>query len=63
MLKDRGLPAGFADDVAALTAGVADGSLAATTSAVHDLTGQAPRTFDQFLSANSEPLRAAFGRS
>jgi hypothetical protein len=40
---------------------VARGSLAATTSAVHDLTGLAPRTFDQFISANLPTLEAVFG--
>jgi uncharacterized protein YbjT (DUF2867 family) len=38
-LKARGLPPQFADDVAELARGVADGSLAATTPAVRDLTG------------------------
>jgi NAD(P)H dehydrogenase (quinone) len=61
MLKARGLPAGFADDVAALAGEVADGSLAATTPAVRDLTGRAPRTFDQFINANRAALEAAFG--
>jgi NAD(P)H dehydrogenase (quinone) len=60
-LKVRGLPAWFADDVAALSGEVADGSLAATTSAVRDLTGRAPRTFDQFVAANFQALQAAFG--
>jgi NAD(P)H dehydrogenase (quinone) len=59
-LQARGLPAAFAGDVAALAAEVADGSLAATTPAVRDLTGQAARTFDEFLTANSHALRAAF---
>jgi NAD(P)H dehydrogenase (quinone) len=60
-LQSRGLPAAFADDVAALGAEVADGSLAATTSAVRDLTGRAPRTFDQFIEASRPALEAAFG--
>jgi uncharacterized protein YbjT (DUF2867 family) len=59
-LVGRGLPASFAGDVAALAAEVADGSLAATTPAVRDLTGRAPRTFDEFLVANSPALHAAF---
>lgn len=58
-LKTRGLPAGFADDVAALAGGVADGSLAVTTHAVRDLTGRAPRTFDQFIAANVTALEVA----
>jgi NAD(P)H dehydrogenase (quinone) len=60
VLKARGLPAQFADDVAALGREVADGSLAATTPAVRDLSGGAPRTFDQFTAANREALHAAF---
>jgi NAD(P)H dehydrogenase (quinone) len=59
-LLARGLPTAFADDVAALAGEVAEGSLAATTSAVCDLTGRAPRTFDQFLTANAQALHAAF---
>jgi NAD(P)H dehydrogenase (quinone) len=62
-LKARGLPARFADDVAALSADVAEGSLAATTPAVRDLTGRAPRTFDQFIAANLQALQAAFGHA
>jgi NAD(P)H dehydrogenase (quinone) len=50
-LKAQGLPAAFADDVAVLCAGVARGELAATTTAVRDLTGQPPRSFDQFLAS------------
>jgi NAD(P)H dehydrogenase (quinone) len=48
-LTAQGLPAGFADDVAALMKGVAAGEMAETTSAVRDLTGRAPRTFEEFL--------------
>lgn len=59
-LEARGLPARFAADVAALGREVAEGSLAATTPAVRDLTGRAPRTFDQFVAANLPALRAAF---
>jgi NAD(P)H dehydrogenase (quinone) len=62
-LKSRGLPERFADDVAALAAGVGAGSLAATTPAVHDLTGHPPRTFDQFISANLPALRTALGHA
>jgi NAD(P)H dehydrogenase (quinone) len=62
-LKARGLPARFADDVAALAGEVAQGSLAATTPAVRDLTGRATRTFDQFIAANLPALRTAFGRA
>jgi uncharacterized protein YbjT (DUF2867 family) len=59
-LKAGGLPPGFADDVAALAHEVSDGSLAATTPAVRDLTGRTPRTFDQFIAANLPALRTAF---
>ena len=60
-MKTRGLPAGFADDVAALAGEVAGGALAVTTPAVRDLTGRAPRTFDQFITANLTALEAALG--
>ena len=60
-LKARGLPAGFADDVAALAGEVAGGALAVTTPAVHDLTGRAPRTFDQFITVNVAAMEAALG--
>jgi NAD(P)H dehydrogenase (quinone) len=60
-LKTRGLPAGFADDVAALASDVAGGALAVTTPAVRDLTGRAPRTFDQFITANLTALEAVLG--
>ncbi len=59
-LTARGVPAGFAADVAALGRDAARGAMAATTTAVRDLTRRAPRTFDQFLGANREALRAAF---
>jgi uncharacterized protein YbjT (DUF2867 family) len=48
-LAAQGVPAGFAADVAALYAEVAGGALAGTTTTVENLTGRAPRTFDQFL--------------
>jgi NAD(P)H dehydrogenase (quinone) len=60
-LLARGLPRQFADDVATLGCEVAQGSLAATTSTVHDLTGHDPRTLDQFIAANLPALRAIFG--
>jgi NAD(P)H dehydrogenase (quinone) len=60
-LKTRGLPAEFADDVATLAGEVAGGALAVTTPAVRDLTGRAPRTFDQFIAANVTALEAALG--
>jgi NAD(P)H dehydrogenase (quinone) len=54
-LKQQGLPAAFADDVAVLCEAVARGELAATTAAVHDLTGAHPRSFDQFLASTPPP--------
>lgn len=57
-LTSQGLPPGFADDVAVLSAGVANGSMATTTSAVEDLTGRPARTFEDFLAANQAALRA-----
>jgi hypothetical protein len=60
-LKTRGLPAGFADDVAALAGEVAGGALAVTTPAVRDRTGRAPRSFDQFITANVTAMEAALG--
>jgi len=60
-LTTRGLPAGFADDVATLAGEVAGGALAVTTPAVRDLTGGALRTFDQFITANMTALEAALG--
>ncbi|MQY04709.1 SDR family oxidoreductase [Actinomadura macrotermitis] len=57
-LRSQGLPARFAEDVAVLLKEVAAGSLAATTTAVQDLTGRPPRTFAEFVSANREALAA-----
>ena len=57
-LRSQGLPPRFSDDIAVLLREVASGSLVATTSAVRDLTGRAPRTFEEFLATNSEALRA-----
>ncbi|MDR8409060.1 hypothetical protein MTP10_09945 [Nonomuraea sp. 3-1Str] len=56
-LRARGLPASFADDVTELSRQVATGYLAATTTAVQELTGRPPRTFAQFAAANAEALR------
>ncbi|HEV2638150.1 MAG TPA: NAD(P)H-binding protein [Actinocrinis sp.] len=56
-LKAQGLPAQFAADVAALYAEVAGGSLADTTPAVHDLTGQPATTFAEFLARERDLLR------
>ncbi|WP_431915349.1 NAD(P)H-binding protein [Nonomuraea jabiensis] len=56
-LRVQGLPARFADDLAELSRQVARGSMAATTTAVRDLTGREPRTFGDFLADNAEALR------
>jgi NAD(P)H dehydrogenase (quinone) len=59
-LTALGLPAAFAEDVAALFAEVATGRLAPTTTAVADLTGRPARTFDEFLRDNAETIRASW---
>ncbi|MFE5565881.1 SDR family oxidoreductase [Amycolatopsis japonica] len=62
-LASNGLPTGFAQDVAALFAEVAEGRLAPTTDAVADLTGRPPRTFDDFLRENAETIRESWSGS
>ncbi|GAA2208959.1 SDR family oxidoreductase [Nonomuraea monospora] len=62
-LREQGLPAGFADGVSVLSQEVASGALAATTTAVQDLTGRPARTFEEFLTANVDALRAALPSS
>ncbi len=57
-LRAQGLPPRFTEDVAVLTQGLASGTAAPTTTAVRDLTGRAPRTFDEFLVAHHEALAA-----
>lgn len=59
-LVSAGLPEAFAMDVAALFTEVADGKLAATTTAVADLTGRPARTFDDFLRDEAETVRASW---
>jgi uncharacterized protein YbjT (DUF2867 family) len=59
-LTALGLPAAFAEDVAALFTEVAGGRLAPVTTAVADLTGRPARTFDDFLRDNAETIRAAW---
>jgi NAD(P)H dehydrogenase (quinone) len=59
-LKTRGLPEPFTNDIAALSRQVAAGSMATTTPDARNLTGRAPRTFDEFAVVNREALRAAF---
>jgi uncharacterized protein YbjT (DUF2867 family) len=51
-LRARGLPGWFVDDLLWLYADLASGGLSEVTTAVSDLTGRAPRTFDEFLAAN-----------
>ncbi|GLL02178.1 NmrA family NAD(P)-binding protein [Dactylosporangium matsuzakiense] len=48
----RGLPEWFAADVVELWREVAAGSLSTVTTAVRDLTGRGPRTFDEFLATS-----------
>jgi NAD(P)H dehydrogenase (quinone) len=59
-LKAQGLPGSFADDIATLSHEVAAGSMTTTSPDVRNLTGRAPRTFDQFIAVNREALHAAF---
>lgn len=59
-LAALGLPDGFAEDVAALFAEVAGGSLASTTTSVTDLTGRPARSFDDFLRDNAEVIRRSW---
>ncbi len=57
-----GAPTHFAEDVAALCANVADGTLSTTTTAVTDLTGHQAKTFADFLADNRETIRASWTR-
>ncbi|MBL7253143.1 NmrA family NAD(P)-binding protein [Paractinoplanes lichenicola] len=50
-LTAQGLPTPFAADIVDLWGAVTGGSLSTTTSAVRDLTGRDPRTFDEFLAS------------
>ncbi|MET8744222.1 NmrA family NAD(P)-binding protein [Streptomyces sp. NPDC004728] len=54
----QGLPRRFAEDLAFLVKEVAAGSQATTTTAVRDITGRLPRTFDDFLVAHLRALQA-----
>ncbi|MER5614489.1 NmrA family NAD(P)-binding protein [Streptomyces sp. NPDC002215] len=54
----QGLPRWFAEDLAFLVKEVAAGSQATTTTAVRDITGRLPRTFDDFLVAHLRALQA-----
>jgi NAD(P)H dehydrogenase (quinone) len=51
-MKSRGMPAQFADDLGTMMGYIAKGGAPKPTSTVKDLTGRAPRTFEQFLSDN-----------
>ncbi|MER5757374.1 NmrA family NAD(P)-binding protein [Streptomyces sp. NPDC002088] len=57
-MRSQGLPPRFADDLAFLVKEVAAGSQATTTTTVRDITGRPARTFDDFLAANLQSLRA-----
>ncbi|MFD6103312.1 hypothetical protein ACFWFQ_11655 [Nocardia salmonicida] len=62
-LAARGLPAGFVTDVAELHVDIAEGVAAHTTSAVADLTGASPGTFDEFLADRRQDPPIPAGRS
>ncbi|MFJ6181767.1 SDR family oxidoreductase [Streptomyces sp. NPDC092295] len=51
-LRAQGLPGWFVDDLLRLYAEMAAGAMSEVTTAMRELTGRAPRTFDEFL-ANS----------
>ncbi|MFD7067230.1 SDR family oxidoreductase [Streptomyces sp. NPDC059913] len=57
-MRSQGLPRWFAEDLAFLVKEVASGSQAETTTTVRDITGRPARTFDDFLAANLQSLRA-----
>ncbi|SHN16790.1 NmrA family NAD(P)-binding protein [Actinacidiphila paucisporea] len=57
-VKSQGLPPQFAEDLAFLVKEVAAGAQATTTTTVRDITGRPARTFDEFLAANLQSLRA-----
>lgn len=57
-LRAQGLPGWFVDDLLSLYAEMAAGEMSEVTTAVRELTGRAPRTFDQFLAANQPPTHA-----
>ncbi|MEU0630460.1 NmrA family NAD(P)-binding protein [Streptomyces sp. NPDC005989] len=62
-MASQGLPRRFAEDLAFLVKEVAAGSQATTTTTVRDITGQLPRTFDDFLVAHLRDLQAVAIRS
>ncbi|MER0245892.1 SDR family oxidoreductase [Streptomyces sp. HSW2009] len=55
-LRAQGLPDWFVDDLLQLYADMAAGSMSGVTTAVRDLTGRAPRTFDEFLIRQQDTL-------
>lgn len=52
-LRTQGLPDWFVDDLLLLYADIASGGLSEMTTAVEDLTGRSPRTFDEFLASRA----------
>lgn len=57
-LQAKGLPEWFVADLLWLYADMASGGMAEVTPTVRELTGRAPRTFDEFLAANKVPTSA-----
>ncbi|GIJ58588.1 SDR family oxidoreductase [Virgisporangium aurantiacum] len=57
-LRAQGLPAPFADDVAALWAEVAEGALAGVTDTVPRILGRPARSFAEFATDHSDELRS-----
>jgi NAD(P)H dehydrogenase (quinone) len=57
-LRAQGLPAPFADDVAALWAEVAEGALAGVTDTVPRILGRPARSFEEFATDHAEELRS-----
>ncbi|MGW1294731.1 SDR family oxidoreductase [Streptomyces sp. NPDC002533] len=53
-LRAQGLPGWFVDDLLTLYAEMAAGAMSEVTTAVRELTGRAPRTFDAFLAQAQE---------
>ncbi|MFG1890887.1 NAD(P)H-binding protein [Micromonospora sp. NPDC049051] len=56
-LRLAGMPAGLADDLAALMSLVGDGRWAGTTSVVRDVTGSPPRTLAEFVAEHADAFR------
>ncbi|MFJ9620039.1 SDR family oxidoreductase [Streptomyces noursei] len=62
-LRAQGLPGWFVDDLLRLYAAMAAGAMSEVTTAVRDLTGRAPRTFDEFIGERVGPARQAVDRT